>query len=101
MDDEKYIIKKILGHKEFVNRGKGKHRIPKNLKWHIKYKGYPKPESRDASEFLHDVNEDSLVYNRRQKIKDGLEHIGGISVAPHPEFVERRLCCLYMRELLH
>ena len=44
VDDDKFIIEKVLNLKNFANKGKEKHRCPHILKWYVKYKGYDKPE---------------------------------------------------------
>ena len=75
VDDDKFIIEKVLKHQKFANKGRDKHRRPHILEWYVKYKGYDKPEWHDASEFLHDINQDWLQYNIKHKIDVGIQDV--------------------------
>ena len=88
VDDDKFIIEKVFKHQKFANKGKDKHRRPHILKWYVKYKGYDKPEWYDASEFLHDINQDWLQYNIKHKIDVGIQDVCVLrsKYVVHPRF---------------
>ena len=90
MDDEKFIVKKVLKHAVQKNRCKDKARRPNIVKWFVKYKGYDKPEWREASEFMHDINEEWLRYNIKHKIDVGLQDIRQVLSSVHPKFLQWR-----------
>ena len=90
MDSEKFIIEKILQHQEFANRGRDKRTSPKNLQWLVKYKGYHKPEWHEATEFLHDINEDWLKYCCRHGVDLGIRDVSHVLASVHSSFLSLR-----------
>ena len=90
VDDEKFIVGKILKHAVQKNRGKDKARRPNIVKWLVKYKGYDKPEWREASEFMHDINEEWLRYNIKHKIDVGLQDVRQVLTSVHPKILQWR-----------
>ena len=97
MDSEKFIIEKILKHQEFANRGRDKRTRPKILKWLVKYKGYPKPEWHEASQFLQDINEDWLKYCRRHRLDVGIWDVSHVMASVHSFFLSwRRQCSSFL-----
>ena len=58
VDDEKFLFENCLTHTVQKNRGKDKARRPNIVKWFVRNKGYDTPEWREASEFMHDINEE-------------------------------------------
>ena len=87
VDSETFIIEKILNHQEFANRGGDKRTRPKILKWLVKYKGYPKLEWHEASEFLHHINEDWLKYCRRHGLHVGIRDVSHVMASVHSSFL--------------
>ena len=83
MDSEKFIIEKRLKHQAFANWGGDKRTRPKVLKWLVKYKGYRKPEWHEASEFLHNINEDWLKYCRRLGLDVGIRDVSHVMASVH------------------
>ena len=97
MDSEKFIIETILKHQEFANRGRDKRTRPKILKLLVKYKGYPKLEWHEASEFLHDINEDWLKYCRRHRLDVGIRDVSHVMASVHSSFLSwRRQCSSFL-----
>ena len=90
VDDEKFIVEIFLKHTVQKSRGKEKARRPNIVKWFVKYKAYDKPEWREASEFMHDINEEWLRYNIKHKIDVGLKDIRQVLSSVHPKFLQWR-----------
>ena len=83
----------LLKHQKFANKGKDKYRRPHILTWYVKYKGYDKPEWHDASEFLHDINQDWLQSNIKHKIDVGIQDVCVLrsKYVVHPRFLDWKL----------
>ena len=90
MDDEKFIVENFLKNTVQKNRGKDNARRRNIVKWFVKYKGYDKPAWREASEFMHDINEEWLRYNIKHKIDVGLKDIRQVLSSVHPKRLQWR-----------
>ena len=61
VDCDKYVVEYIDKHRVKKNTGRDKRTRPEILQWRVKYKGFPKPEWREASDFVYDLNDVWLI----------------------------------------